>query len=137
MTYLLDTNVLSETRKRQPAVSVADWIAATPPGPAARLRADPGRARAGNRENPRPRGLAAGSRPRALAPGCGGWVRGPGFPVTLPVATAWGHQQYAQPLPAIDALIAATARVHGLTVITRNVKDFEPAGIPVLNPFAE
>lgn len=35
----------------------------------------------------------------------------------------------------IDALIAATARVHGLTMVTRNVKDFEPAGIPVLNPF--
>jgi hypothetical protein len=31
MTYLLDTNVLSETRKRQPAVGVAEWIAATPP----------------------------------------------------------------------------------------------------------
>ena len=31
MTYLLDTNVLSETRKRQPAAGVADWIAATPP----------------------------------------------------------------------------------------------------------
>ena len=31
MTYLLDTNVLSETRKRRPAAGVADWIAATPP----------------------------------------------------------------------------------------------------------
>lgn len=35
------------------------------------------------------------------------------LPVTLPVAAAWGRQQYAQPLPVIDALIAATARVHG------------------------
>ena len=57
--------------------------------------------------------------------------------VTLPVAAAWGRQQYAQPLPVIDALIAATARVHGLTVVTRNVKDFELAGVQVLNPFAE
>ncbi len=31
----------------------------------------------------------------------------------------------------------ATARVHGLTVVTRNVKDFELAGVQVLNPFAE
>jgi toxin FitB len=38
--------------------------------------------------------------------------------------------------PPIDALIAATARVHGLTVVTRNVKNFELAGIPVLDPFA-
>jgi predicted nucleic acid-binding protein len=37
----------------------------------------------------------------------------------------------------IDALIAATARVHGMTVVTRNVKDFELAGTQVLNPFAE
>jgi predicted nucleic acid-binding protein len=37
----------------------------------------------------------------------------------------------------IDALLAATARVHGLTVVTRNVKDFEVAGVQVLNPFAE
>ena len=37
----------------------------------------------------------------------------------------------------IDALVAATARVHGMTVATRNVKDFELAGVEVLNPFAE
>jgi predicted nucleic acid-binding protein len=55
--------------------------------------------------------------------------------VTLPVAAAWGRQQYSQPLPVIDALIAATARVHGMTVVTRKVKDFELAGVPVLNPF--
>jgi hypothetical protein len=35
----------------------------------------------------------------------------------------------------IDALIAATARVHGMTVVTRNVKDFELTGVQVLNPF--
>ena len=57
------------------------------------------------------------------------------LPVTLPVAAAWGRQRYAQPLPVIDALIAATAQVHGMTVVTRKVKDFELAGVPVLNPF--
>ena len=50
------------------------------------------------------------------------------LPATLPVAAAWGRQ-YAQPLPVIDALVAATARVHGMTVVTRNVKDFELAGV--------
>jgi predicted nucleic acid-binding protein len=57
------------------------------------------------------------------------------LPVTLQVAAAWGHQQLAQPLPVIDALIAATAQVHDLIVVTRNVKDFELAGVRVLNPF--
>ena len=59
------------------------------------------------------------------------------LPVTLPVAAAWGRQQYAQPLPVIDALVAATARLHGMTVVTRNVKDFDLAGVQALNPFAE
>ncbi|WP_408874272.1 hypothetical protein [Falsiroseomonas sp.] len=39
---------------------------------------------------------------------------------------------YAQP----DALIAATAQVHGLAVVTRNVEDFVQAGVPILNPWA-
>jgi toxin FitB len=50
---------------------------------------------------------------------------------------ARGRQQYAQPLPVIDAVIAATARVHGTAVVTRNVKHFELAGVQVLNPFTE
>ncbi len=37
--------------------------------------------------------------------------------------------------PDRDALIAATALVHGMTVVTRDVKDFEPMGVPVLNPW--
>jgi toxin FitB len=37
----------------------------------------------------------------------------------------------------IDALIAATARVHGMTVVTRNARDFKLAGVQVLNPFAD
>ncbi|MBH5369515.1 type II toxin-antitoxin system VapC family toxin [Bradyrhizobium glycinis] len=36
-----------------------------------------------------------------------------------------------------DALIAATALVHGLTVVTRNVEDFKPTGVPLLNPWDE
>jgi len=47
------------------------------------------------------------------------------LPLSLPVAAAWGRQQYTQPIPVIDALIAATARVYGMAVVTRNVKDFE------------
>jgi predicted nucleic acid-binding protein len=37
----------------------------------------------------------------------------------------------------MDGLIAATARVNGLTVVTRNVKDFERSGVEVLNPFGD
>jgi predicted nucleic acid-binding protein len=58
------------------------------------------------------------------------------LPVTLAVAAAWGRLRAGQPLPVIDTLLAATARVHGMTVVTRNVKGFELAGVEVLNPFA-
>ena len=137
MTYLLDTNVLSETRKRQPAARVAEWIAATPPD---RLHVSV--LTLGEIEQGIVRVRGRGDRDQAFA--LERWLRDvqAGFedrvlPVTLPIATAWGRQQYAQPLPVIDALIAATARVHGLTVVTRNVKDFELAGVQVLDPFAE
>ena len=137
MTYLLDTNVLSETRKRQPAAGVADWIAATPPD---RLHVSV--LTLGEIEQGIARVRGRGDRQQASA--LERWLADvqAGFedrvlPVTLPVAAAWGRQQYTQPLPVIDALIAATARVHGLTVVTRNVKDFEQAGVQVLGPFAE
>ena len=135
MTYLLDTNVLSETRKRQPAVGVAEWIAATPPD-----RMHISVLTLGEIEQGIARVRARGDRQQASA--LERWLREveTGFedrllPVTLPVAAAWGRQQYAQPLPVIDALIAATARVHGMTVVTRNVKDFQRLGISLLDPW--
>jgi len=133
VTYLLDTNVLSETRKRQPAAGVAGWIAATPPD---RLHVSV--LTLGEIEQGIARIRGRGDLHQASA--LERWLREveTGFedrvlPVTLSVAAAWGRQ----PLPMIDALIAATARVHGMAVVTRNVKDFELAGVQALNPFAE
>jgi predicted nucleic acid-binding protein len=135
VTYLLDANVLSETRKRQPAAGVADWIAATPPE-----RMYVSVLTLGEIEQGIARVRGRGDLYQAAA--LEHWLRDveSGFEdrvlsVTLPVAAAWGRQQYSQPLPVIDELIAATARVHGMTVVTRKVKDFELAGVPVLNPF--
>jgi len=137
VTYLLDTNVLSETRKRQPEAGVANWIAATPPD---RLHVSVLTLGEIEQGIARVRGRGDQSQAAALER----WLRDvqAGFedrvlPVTLPVAAAWGRQQYTRPLPVIDALLAATARVRGLTVVTRNVKDFEVAGVQVLNPVAE
>jgi len=52
------------------------------------------------------------------------------------VAERWGEMNVPDPLPVMDGLIAATARVHELTVATRNVKDMARAGVPFVNPFA-
>jgi toxin FitB len=133
--YLLDTNILSETRKRQPATGVTNWIAATPPE---RLHVSV--LTLGEIEHGISRIRGRGDHKQAA--GLERWLREVelGFadrilPIMLPVASAWGRQQHAQPV--IDGLIAATARVNSLTVVTRNARDFERSGVQVLNPFAD
>ncbi len=135
MTYLLDTNVLSETRKREPDAGVTEWIAATP---AERLYLSVLTLGEIEQGIARVRGRADREQAAALER----WVRDVklGFadrmlPVTLLVASTWGRQQHARPLPAIDGLLAATAQAHGMTLVTRNVKDFQRSGAWVLNPF--
>ena len=136
MSYLLDTNILAETRKRRPACGVTRWIAATPPE-----RLNVSVLTVGEIEQAISRIRGRGDSEQAA--GLERWLREVelGFadrilPVTLTVAAAWGRQQHAQPLPVIDGLIAATAKVNSLTVVTRNAKDFERTGVQVLNPFA-
>jgi len=55
--------------------------------------------------------------------------------VDLPVVRQAARLHVPDPRPASDALIAATALVHDLTVITRNVSDFETLGVSLLNPW--
>ncbi len=62
------------------------------------------------------------------------------LPVDADVATAWGEltadgDRSGRPLRVVDGLLLATARVHGLTVVTRNLADFEGRGVPVLDPY--
>lgn len=58
--------------------------------------------------------------------------------VTGEIAERWGELQAARgPLPEIDALIAATAQIYGLAVVTRHLADFERCGVPVVNPWDE
>jgi len=59
-----------------------------------------------------------------------------------PVWRRWGAvcgaaERAGRPLPVLDALIAAVAQVHGLTVVTRNVPDFERCEVPVFNPWTQ
>jgi predicted nucleic acid-binding protein len=53
-----------------------------------------------------------------------------------PIAEAWALLSIPNPLPLIDGLLAATAKVHGLTLVTRNVSDIAKAGVLFLDPFS-
>jgi hypothetical protein len=59
------------------------------------------------------------------------------LPVTPPIARRWGALSAQLGNDGIDLLIAATAIGHGLAVVTRNTRHFEPTGVRVLNPFAD
>lgn len=136
MKFLLDTNVISEIRKRDRAhPNVVHWVNRTPVediatsvlvlaeirhGIELKRRSDPEQAEALDRWFSRMRtGLGA----RVL-------------PVDEPVADAWALLGIPNPLPLIDGLLAATAKVHGLTFVTRNVADIVKTGVPLLDPFS-
>jgi toxin FitB len=57
------------------------------------------------------------------------------LPVTEAVALEWGRLSAKRSRNTADGLIAATARVHDLILVTRNVADFEDAGVPIINPW--
>jgi predicted nucleic acid-binding protein len=62
------------------------------------------------------------------------------LPVDLETCRMWGEltaaaQKAGRTIPASDGLIAATARRHGLYIMTRNTADFESSGVPLLNPW--
>lgn len=136
MRFLVDTNIVSELRKRDRAhPALARWAAATPAediatsvlvlaeirrGIELKRRSDPDQARSLDRWFTQMR-TRLGDRV---------------LPVDEPVAEAWALLGIPNPMPLIDGLLAATAKVHGLTLVTRNVAEFAGPGISVLDPFA-
>lgn len=136
MKFLVDTNVISEIRKRERAhPNVIRWVAQAPAeeigtsvlvlaeirrGIELKRRHDAEQARALDRWFSQMRARLADR----VAP------------IDESVAEAWAVLKLPNPLPLIDGLLAATAKVHGLTLVTRNVSDFAGAGVSMLDPFA-
>lgn len=63
------------------------------------------------------------------------------LPLLRPTILAWGRltaegQRAGRPLPVIDGLLLATAQLHDLTFVTRNTRDVDSRGVPVLNPYS-
>jgi hypothetical protein len=57
------------------------------------------------------------------------------LPIDAPVADLWGRLNVPNPLPTVDGLLAATALIHGLTLVTRNTRHVSSTGVMALDPF--
>jgi predicted nucleic acid-binding protein len=132
--FLLDTCVLSETRKRRPDAGVVQFLAG---GHAAQLYLSVltiGEMRKGIAKK-RLTDAEAADQIAAWAQRIETDFADRMLGVEVGVARLWGDLSAQGRTPVIDTLIAATALVHGLTVVTRNVKDFVASGAPLLNPW--
>ncbi|HSH40352.1 MAG TPA: type II toxin-antitoxin system VapC family toxin [Chthoniobacterales bacterium] len=134
--FLLDTNVVSELRKKERCNRNVDaWAASIPPnrdflsvlvvgeltrGASLKRRTDPDTADAMEKWIGRLTQLYSD---RIL-------------PVTLEVAEEWGRLSALRSLPPQDGLLAATAVVHRLTWVTRNVRNVEGLDVPILDPWS-
>lgn len=134
MTYLLDTNVISELRKREPDPHVLDWYQAVP---SARLFVSVltiGEIQLGIERLRRKNGAQA----EALE----WWFRGLRstyrdhvVDIDMETTREWGRLNVPDPLPVIDGLLAASAKVRGWTLVTRNTAGLARSGVDLLNPF--
>ena len=134
MSYLLDTNVISEIRRPKPNAGVASWFKEAAGEDLFLSVLVVGEIRQGI-EGLRvrdPKQAAAFERwLDSLQRDFGDRL----LPVSLTVADAWGRLNAPAPLPVVDSLLAATALVHGLVFVTRDTSKLEAAGVPLLNPW--
>lgn len=135
MKYLIDTCVLSELRKKIPNQGVIDWFAARSVSTLYLSVLTLGELRKGITA------LEEVKRRETLL----NWLEsdlplffsGRILSIDIDVANRWGELLAVakRPMPAIDSLLASTASHHGMSVVTRNQRDFEDFGIEVINPW--
>jgi toxin FitB len=135
VTFLLDTNVISEVRKPAGSPRVKTWLASVPPWTCFISVLVLGELRQGI-ERLRHRGdvaqvAALETWLATIATAYAGRV----VPVTAEVAETWGRLSAPDPLPAVDGLLAATALVHDWTLVTRNSAQVARTGARLLDPF--
>lgn len=133
MKYLLDTNVISEIRKRKPHGAVLEWIKSVPADDVLLPAVVLGELQAGA-ERTR-------IRDQAKAAEIDRWIESLAatfqfIPMDGAAFCEWARLMVGQPAEVtMDAMIAATARVHHLTVATRNESDFKHFNVRIFNPF--
>ena len=136
MIYLLDTNLVSEVIKPIPNVSVMEWLGYVDTEHLAISVLTLGEIRKGIEKTTNPTRKAGLI--RWLEQDLVEWFDDRIIPINTDVVDKWGYisAQTKFTLPAIDSLLAATALVHNMKLVTRNVKDFERVpGLEILNPW--
>jgi toxin FitB len=132
--FLLDTNVVSELRKPRPHGAVLTWLRDADEAALHLSAVTLGEIQAGIE--------LTRTQDAAKAQEIEGWLDALAasmqvLPIDGPTFRAWARLMHRRSDTLYeDAMIAATAQVHRLTVVTRNVADFKAMGVPVLNPFA-
>jgi predicted nucleic acid-binding protein len=135
LSYLLDTNILSEVRKGARAhAAVATWFDSVAADRLFLSVVTLGEVRRGIEIVARTDRAQAAALERWRGRVVASWADRI-LPVTEAVAEEWGRIQARRSVSAIDALLAATAAAHGLTIVTRNVRDFAGTGVTLLDPF--
>jgi predicted nucleic acid-binding protein len=134
--FLLDTNVISEVRKgRRSDSNVSNWYTGVGESQLYISSLTIGEIRKGielaRRRHDVDQAEALEAWLHTVVNGFSGRV----LTVDAQVADTWGQMSAIRPIPVVDALLAATAQVHDLILVTRNVSDVEGLGVKVLNPF--
>ena len=135
MSYLLDTNVISELTRRKPNPQVETWFKSIPNSALYLSVLSWGEIRKGvellpdNKRREQLRLWLENELPN--------WFEDRLLTVDAAVCDRWGRllAKAERPLPAIDSLLAATALHHELRIVTRNISDFEIDGVETINPW--
>jgi predicted nucleic acid-binding protein len=131
----LDTNVISEVRRKTPDPSVIEWFSKRPASTLYLSVLTLGELRKGIES------VKDLDRRKALTDwletDLSAFFKGRILPIDVKVADRWGKllATAGRPLPAIDSLLGATAAHYSLNIVTRNSRDFESLGLSIINPW--